>query len=464
MPLGVRWPIQCAMGFMLNRISSRLTAALLWTCLFASPSGGRQDADLPPLPPEPRVGEPAPALSVERILRSGSLDSDRPSALDWTTLRGKVVVVEFWATWCAPCIGAIPHLNHLVETFRDQPVVFVSISDEEADPVEGFLARIGINGVVALDTDRSVYLNYRVGAIPHTVVVDGNGIVRAITQPRKVTEAMLRAVLEGRELPREESEPSSSASALSITATEAPPTVVASPPMAWPSQPLMGSGTPVSESEPGMVLYEVSLRRSHATTAKIERWGNELSARGCTARDLIAESAGLGPGLVMAEGLVDLDGPRYDVTIRLPDPAMFRDGSGRTGFAGALADVVERAIGIETIRQRQIIPVVVVRPEGPRPSRGIRDVTGSSGASSLSWGLGTISGVRQPMSALTERLGAMLRMPVADETGMTGVYDWTVKCPDHSFDAAAAALQEQLGLRAEIQTRQMDVVVVRRRP
>ncbi|MBL8964270.1 MAG: TIGR03435 family protein [Phycisphaeraceae bacterium] len=425
----------------------------------ASPvSLARQDADLPPLPPEPRVGEPAPPLSVERILRSGNLQSDQPSALEWSALRGKVVVVEFWATWCAPCIGAIPHLNHLVAALGDGPVVFVSISDEEADPVDRFLTRMGINGVVALDTDRSVFLNYRVGAIPHTVVIDGNGIVRAITQPRKVTEAMLRAVIEGREWPREEAD---------ATALE-PPSMPAGASMsttavAWPSQPTMGSGAPTAAVEPGSVLYEVSVRLSHATASKIERWGGELTARGCTARDLIAECAGVGPGFVMAEGSIDLDELRYDVTIRLPDPSAFSDRSGRTGFSGALADVVERALGIETVRDRQIIPVVVVRPGSGGPSRGIRDVTGTNGASSLSWGLGTISGVRQPMSALAERLGAMLRMPVADETGMTGVYDWTVKCPDDSFDAAAAALQEQLGLRAEIQTRRMDVVVVRRR-
>ena len=73
---------------------------------------------------QPKADEPAPPLSVERLLNA----PDDASA-EWGALKGKVVVVEFWATWCAPCIASIPHLNELAEQFRDEDVVFISLVD-----------------------------------------------------------------------------------------------------------------------------------------------------------------------------------------------------------------------------------------------------------------------------------------------------------------------------------------------
>src|SRR4051794_18336148 len=91
---------------------------------------------------------PAPPLSVEQLLNA----PDGASA-EWSRLKGKIVVVEFWATWCAPCIASIPHLNELAERFKDKEVVFISLTDEPRTTVEPFLKRKPIKGWVALDTD-----------------------------------------------------------------------------------------------------------------------------------------------------------------------------------------------------------------------------------------------------------------------------------------------------------------------
>lgn len=56
----------------------------------------------------PKIGDPAPKLELETVLT--------PSiALSWSAVRGQVVVLEFWATWCAPCVAQIPHLNALAK-------------------------------------------------------------------------------------------------------------------------------------------------------------------------------------------------------------------------------------------------------------------------------------------------------------------------------------------------------------
>ncbi len=434
----------------------------------SSDGAGQPGDDLPPLPPMPVVGGPAPALTVERILRAGNLESSQPDALSPSSLRGKVVVIEFWATWCAPCVGSIPHINDLVSRFKDQPVVFVSVSDEQAEPVEAFLTRRGIDGVVAVDTDRSVYLSYRIAAIPRTILVDSSGTIRAMIHPSQLSEALVQAVIDGRELESVQAEAAptpvvASAQTEVVAADSSEPAAQGSTSAEAGGTSAAGTGEAASARTPGTVLYEVSLKASDSSSPRVEQTLNSLVARGCTGRDLVAEYNQMGPGVVVAEGDLNIDAEHYDAIVRMPDPATYVDGKGRGGLRGMLADAVERALGIETSRDRRIVPVLVLRPAASSPFAGMRDVSGSAGASSLSWGLGTISAIRQPASVLAERLGSMVRMPVADETGLTGMYDWTVRCSDSSVDAVGAAVEEQLGVRVEVQTRQMDVVVVRKR-
>src|ERR1035437_4853945 len=76
-------------------------------------------------------GQEAPTLQVAQWLQA-------PVGFDgqWSGLRNKVVVLEFWATWCSPCIHAIPHLNQLARAFRDQGVVFLAVTDDDIDRSE----------------------------------------------------------------------------------------------------------------------------------------------------------------------------------------------------------------------------------------------------------------------------------------------------------------------------------------
>jgi thiol-disulfide isomerase/thioredoxin len=116
----------------------------------------------------------------------------------WESLRGKPVVIEFWATWCGPCIAEIPHLNELASRFKE--VQFISITDEAASVVEAFLAKRPISGLVGLDRARSTFGAYGVDAIPQTMLVDKEGVLRGVVSPRQVTEAVLADLIAGRPL------------------------------------------------------------------------------------------------------------------------------------------------------------------------------------------------------------------------------------------------------------------------
>ena len=90
-------------------------------------------------------------------------------------LRGKVVLVNFWATWCPPCRNEMPDLEALYEKYKDQGLVVLAVSDEEAAKVAPFIAERKIGYPVLLDPGRKVNDIFRVDGIPKSFVYDRQG-------------------------------------------------------------------------------------------------------------------------------------------------------------------------------------------------------------------------------------------------------------------------------------------------
>jgi peroxiredoxin len=90
-------------------------------------------------------------------------------------LRGKVVLVNFWATWCPPCRKEMPDLNALYNRFKDQGFVILAISDEEADKVQPFIAERNIAYPVMLDPRGKVNELFEVDGIPKSFVYNREG-------------------------------------------------------------------------------------------------------------------------------------------------------------------------------------------------------------------------------------------------------------------------------------------------
>src|ERR1043165_4007443 len=95
----------------------------------------------------------------------------------WTlrSLRGKVVLVNFWATWCPPCRKEMPDLDTLYKKFKDQGLVILAIDDEEVAKIKPYLAEHPVTYPILLDPGRTVNEAFRVDGIPKSFVYDREG-------------------------------------------------------------------------------------------------------------------------------------------------------------------------------------------------------------------------------------------------------------------------------------------------
>jgi peroxiredoxin len=119
-----------------------------------------------------QIGEQAPDFSLADL-------QGNPVRL--SRLRGRVVVLNFWATWCPPCRNELPDLQSFYADYRSRGVIVLGINQREAiDLVRNFRDNQKLTFPVLLDLDSQVGNRYHVDTLPRTVFLDRSGVIRSI--------------------------------------------------------------------------------------------------------------------------------------------------------------------------------------------------------------------------------------------------------------------------------------------
>ncbi|NRA32417.1 MAG: TlpA family protein disulfide reductase [Polyangiaceae bacterium] len=115
-------------------------------------------------------GEPAPSFE---------LTATDGSELSLAALEGKIVVVDFWATWCQPCAVSFPKYQELAERYPELVVIGINENDE-SDGIAKFVEETGVSFPIAWDEDKSVAGSFGIETMPTSYIIDRAGLIRHV--------------------------------------------------------------------------------------------------------------------------------------------------------------------------------------------------------------------------------------------------------------------------------------------
>jgi uncharacterized protein (TIGR03435 family) len=364
-----------------------------------------------------KIGTPAPPLTLNRLLQAPS-----GTNLTWDALKGNIVVLEFWATWCPGCRQQIPHLNRLEEQFRNKPVRFVSLTDEEPGIVQRFLKDYPISGWIGLDSNEQTFKRFNIVGRPRTVLVDAAGVVRGVGDPSNLTGETLENLLAGKPV---------------VFSGEAAPAKLQTLPEAF-YQVMVRPAGPVEAT--GFGPNAVSRKAGR----RWEIWGVSLQR-------LLSNAYSVPVDRIEAPLWATQAGwDRYDVAVAAPDLS-------ETRRLELLQRGLEITFQLKVHKESRESAVYVLRR---RPGIEPKLRPAVLGASS-DWGKnGDITAVAMPLASIATVAEQALGKPVFDETGLTGKFDFELKWDAANPTSLIEAIRAQMGLELSPSRRPLDYLVV----
>ena len=144
-----------------------------------------------------KVGDKAPVITITDYI--SNIPKDK-------TLKNKYILLEFWATWCAPCLGAVPHLNELQAKYKNRKdLSFISMTYESPEKVLKTLKRIEFTTIVVSDQTEKSHTDFGakqngIMTLPRTVLIDNKGFVKWIGVPDQMSDSLFDSFLKGDEI------------------------------------------------------------------------------------------------------------------------------------------------------------------------------------------------------------------------------------------------------------------------
>ncbi|MES2108494.1 MAG: TIGR03435 family protein [Bacteroidota bacterium] len=137
------------------------------------------------------IGQKIPAIKLQTILNAPA------KTVELESLKGKVIWLEFWATYCGPCITAMTHVEQLQKQYKGKLQV-ITITVEKEKRINQFLKTLPFALWFAVDTADAMRNYFPYSTIPHSVLIDATGKVVAITAPENITSKTIAAVIAGK--------------------------------------------------------------------------------------------------------------------------------------------------------------------------------------------------------------------------------------------------------------------------
>ena len=345
---------------------------------------------------------PASAAKAPDLVLPVLLQAPTPKLGGLAELKGKVVFLEYWATWCVPCVAGFPKTNRLIDSLKGEPVVFIAVTDEDPKKIEAFLKKREFKGWIGVDESGKSLKDYGVTGRPEGFLIGKDGNLLAKVSPESLKLADVREALAGTFKPRpvslakavNEPGPRPGAAALYFEATI--------------SSAVPGEGG-------GMRYGGGTLEAKNLPFAFVVSWIWDVQQQ-----QVIAE-----------------DPPVEKLSLRLKTPPeSFEEGREMLKYALRSAFGVD--VSAEKIEKEALVLKRVKGKAAPRvPGPGDSDIK----AGAMSMGNGRYLG-RTGTGELARGLWMALRTPVLDETKLEGEYLFDLDWDDSGRPGLDKALAE----------------------
>ncbi len=141
-----------------------------------------------------KVGETIQDFSISRIL-----NFEKPTTT-FKEVKRQLTIIDFWGTWCGPCVASVPKLLQLQEKFKDK-VQFLLVSNEDELRLSRFIeARPSFKLPIIIDADEAIFKMFQPAGYPRYVLIDESHKVLAITDSDNINETNIEALLNGKDL------------------------------------------------------------------------------------------------------------------------------------------------------------------------------------------------------------------------------------------------------------------------
>lgn len=416
---------------------------LLLTSLFLLLALASTGVSLKARPADTNPGSAAPPVELEKLLQApAGAKADLPS------LKGNVVVLEFWATWCAPCIAAMPHLNELTEQFRDKPVKFISITDQDEATVAPFLSRRKIASWVGLDLDRSVFEAYEANLIPRTVVVDREGKIASVDKPMSLTAEKLNQLLAGKPSPSALDKTTDEAKPMPLNAAQREKASASTEPPQARVTPLKEEKELVNDEPPQLSM---AIKPSKASRGQIDIGPSRFRASGVGLKYVLRTLYSMNE--LRIEVPAQLQPLRYDITATVKDGKI-------SAVNQFVVHSLETMLGIKVQRVTREVEVYVLTAPGPLTGALKPSLAPASSGSRIGSARGVLTAMKAEIKFLANGIEEVLKLPVIDETNLQGKYDWDTLYDAENPNSIIEAVRKELGLELKRSRRAIEILVV----